>query len=105
MGGRIERTTLGDIAMYFKEVYEPSQGVFIAIKIDLEHIRKLQLDFSIDDIKESLLHPKNIKGIRLSSNDVIKVNAEKLRVRHPVPKTRSAIYFDLQDLKLALPKA
>merc|ERR1712203_1232176 len=31
--GRIEKTLLGDICKYFKEVYDPSRGCFISVKV------------------------------------------------------------------------
>merc|ERR1740130_2094849 len=68
--GRIERTTLGDICRYYKEVYDPMLGCFISVKIDLGHIRKLQLELTVENIKEALLDHKNVGGIRLSVADV-----------------------------------
>eukprot|EP00929_Paragymnodinium_shiwhaense_P100791 TRINITY_DN63392_c0_g1_i2.p1 TRINITY_DN63392_c0_g1~~TRINITY_DN63392_c0_g1_i2.p1 ORF type:complete len:421 (+),score=112.97 TRINITY_DN63392_c0_g1_i2:88-1350(+) len=104
--GRIERTTLGDVAMYFKEVYEPSRGVYVAVKIDLQSIQKLQLEFTINDIKDSLLKHKNMAGIRLQAADVEVVKADKLRVKVPRGSGKGQMmYFDLQELKAALPRA
>ena len=48
--GRIERTELSDIAEYIKEVYSP-QGCYLSLKIDLEAIKSLQLEISIESIK------------------------------------------------------
>lgn len=44
--GRLEKTTLGDVAEYIKEVYTP-QGCFIAVKLDEEVIEKLKLELNI----------------------------------------------------------
>jgi len=38
--GRIEKTELGDIAEYIKEVYSP-QGCYLSLKIDLKAIEAL----------------------------------------------------------------
>jgi len=105
--GRIEPTTLGDVCLYFKEVYEPSLGVFVSVKIDLETIRKLQLEVTIQEIKESLLDYKNLGGIRLTEKDVEVVGQDKLRVKPRLPSGQSAkmMYFSLQSLKGVLLKA
>jgi len=107
--GRIERTTLGDICRYYKEVYDPMLGCFISVKIDLGHIRKLQLELTVENIKEALLDHKIVGGIRLSVADVQIVGRDKLRV---LPPQRNAhghalkmLYFHLQSLKNALPNA
>lgn len=44
--GRIEKTLLGDIAAYIKEVYTP-KGCYIGIELDLEAIESLKLELSI----------------------------------------------------------
>jgi len=106
--GRIERTTLGDISLYFKEVYEPSSGCFISVKLDSELIRKLQLEVTIEDIKVRIMNHKNLCGIKLTSAEVDIVRHDKLRVRPPKPKPgadKRSTYFVLQDLRNALPDA
>mmetsp|Transcript_58341 Transcript_58341/g.126132 ORF Transcript_58341/g.126132 Transcript_58341/m.126132 type:complete len:1494 (-) Transcript_58341:36-4517(-) len=105
--GRIERTTLGDLCKYMKEVYEPCLGCFISVKVDLHTIQKLQLELTIADIKAALLEPKNLGSIRLQDADVEVVGADKLRVRprRPASSANSRLmYFALQDLKNALPR-
>ena len=52
--GRIEKTELGDIAEYIKEVYTP-QGCYLSIKIDLLAIQALHLEISIEQIAQSIL--------------------------------------------------
>jgi DNA-directed RNA polymerase III subunit RPC1 len=52
---RIERTTLGDICSYFKEVYQPSEGIYISVKVDTDVIHKLQLEINMHDIKAAIL--------------------------------------------------
>lgn len=40
--GRVEKTTLGDVAMYMEEVYDPNE-TYILIRIDFDAINKLQV--------------------------------------------------------------
>jgi DNA-directed RNA polymerase III subunit RPC1 len=47
--GRIEKTLLGGIASYIKEVYTP-KGCYLEIELDLKAIEALQLEVSIQDI-------------------------------------------------------
>jgi len=112
--GRIERLTLGDICLYFKEVFEPANGVYISVKVDVESIRKLQLELDMSDIKAALMDPKNLGGIKLMPEDVECVAMDKLRVKPPFrsdqQKQSSSIssklfFFALQGLKKALPRA
>mmetsp|Transcript_151744 Transcript_151744/g.263752 ORF Transcript_151744/g.263752 Transcript_151744/m.263752 type:complete len:1553 (+) Transcript_151744:163-4821(+) len=105
--GRIQATKLGDVTLYYKEVYDPALGSFISVKIDLDTIRKLQLELVMEDIKEALMKPKNVSGIRLGVKDVVIVKKDKLRVyppqRHATGNAGRMLYFHLQALKSALP--
>lgn len=104
--GRIERTNLGDICLYFKEVYDPSHGCFISVKVDLKTIQRLQLELTVQDIQRALLDSKNLSGIRLLPNDVEIVTEDKLRVKPPkMTASNKMLYFSLQALKAALPNA
>lgn len=58
--GRIEKTELGDVAEYISEVYSP-QGCYLSIKLDLKAISALQLEVTIDTIKESILRAPKLK--------------------------------------------
>ncbi|CAE7831078.1 polr3a, partial [Symbiodinium necroappetens] len=68
--GRIERTNLGDICLYFKETYDPASGCFISVKVDFSTVERLQLELGLQDIKVALLDPKNLSGIRLAPSDI-----------------------------------
>eukprot|EP00931_Biecheleriopsis_adriatica_P023570 TRINITY_DN14859_c1_g1_i1.p1 TRINITY_DN14859_c1_g1~~TRINITY_DN14859_c1_g1_i1.p1 ORF type:complete len:1545 (+),score=399.75 TRINITY_DN14859_c1_g1_i1:144-4778(+) len=104
--GRIERTTLEDICLYTKEVYEPAKGCFISVKVDANTVRKLQLELTVQDIKQALLDPKNLGGIRLTENDIDVIGQDKLQVRPPkMTSSNKMLFFSLQALKRALPKA
>lgn len=103
--GRIEKTTLGEICKYFKEVYNPTTGCFISVKVDRETIDRLQLNITMQQIKEALIRPKNLGDIRLTSEDVTIVR-DKLQVRPPRKDAASAkFFFAMQTLKVSLPNA
>jgi len=103
---RIQKTTLGDICLYFKEVYEPAHGCYITVKVDLDTVRKLQLELSIEEIKEKLQNHKNLSGIRLAAQDIDILSQDKLRVKPPkMTASNKMLFFSLQALKHALPKA
>ncbi|CAJ1448813.1 unnamed protein product [Effrenium voratum] len=104
--GRIERTNLGDLCRYFKEVYDPAHGCFVSVKVDLKTIERLQLELTVQDIKNALTDYKNLNGIRLTQNDIEIVSDDKLRVKPPkMTAGNKILYFSLQALKAALPKA
>jgi DNA-directed RNA polymerase III subunit RPC1 len=47
---RIEKTELGDVAEYIKEVYTP-QGCYLSIKLDLAAIAALQLEVNVESVR------------------------------------------------------
>eukprot|EP00928_Gymnodinium_smaydae_P100690 TRINITY_DN993_c0_g2_i1.p1 TRINITY_DN993_c0_g2~~TRINITY_DN993_c0_g2_i1.p1 ORF type:complete len:1510 (+),score=350.71 TRINITY_DN993_c0_g2_i1:415-4944(+) len=112
---RIEKTTLGDISLYLKEVFDPSLGCFISVKVDVRTIRNLQMDLPLERIKEALTDYKNMGGIRLAPANIQVVTdskgvKSKLRVFPPQRQGGGAadkrlMYFSMQSLKRALPRA
>lgn len=52
--GNIEKTILGDIAKYIKEVYTP-RGCYLSIKLDFDTIGKLKLELSTESIGKILI--------------------------------------------------
>jgi len=52
--GRIEKTTLGEITKYIKEVFKESV-CYLSIKLDIDAISSLQLEINAHTIKKSLL--------------------------------------------------
>jgi len=58
--GRIEKTLLGDVAKYIKEVYTP-RGCYLEVKLDLEAINALKLELTINDVKNSIIKTPKIK--------------------------------------------
>ncbi|EGF76498.1 hypothetical protein BATDEDRAFT_14837 [Batrachochytrium dendrobatidis JAM81] len=96
--GRIEKTLLEDITEYIQEVITPEE-VCIVIKIDLETIRKLQLEVNIDTIRWAI-----IRAPKLKISDMVTIS-DRLRVVVPRLKNDSInSYIIMQALKRALPK-
>ena len=119
--GRIEKTTLGEICEYIREVHTPDQS-YISIKLDMDIIRKLHLNISAASVRWSILH---LLGTHRSA--VLRSLKEKhvvimpptfrkddtscrLRVMSPDCKDngkgtllQQRTYFNLQALKSSLP--
>jgi len=96
--GRLEKTLLGDICEYIKEVYSP-QGCYLSIKLDLGTIDALKLELSMEQIADAILSTRKIK---LKPSNIQKVNAAKLHIE-PYDKTKEKMYFVMQTLKNMLP--
>lgn len=96
--GRIEKTELGDIAEYIKEVYTP-QGCYLSIKIDQKAIDALKLEVSIESIKQSIIKTPKIK---VKEKNVTVVSNCKLHIE-PYELSRDKMYFIMQVLKNKLP--
>lgn len=97
--GRIEKTELGDVAEYIKEVYTP-QGCYLSIKLDLKAIQALKLEVDIYSIRAAILKSKNIK---LKEKHVTIVHENKLHIE-PYDESRDKMYFVMQQLKTKLPQ-
>ncbi|CAB1112757.1 unnamed protein product [Ectocarpus sp. CCAP 1310/34] len=51
---KIEKTTLGQVAVYMKEVFSASE-CFIAIKLDMHAVQDLHLDINVHTVRHSIL--------------------------------------------------
>jgi DNA-directed RNA polymerase III subunit RPC1 len=120
----IEKTLLGDIALYMKEVH-CSNGSYISIKLDTETIRKLHLNVNASTVRSAILASTLDSDIRstvlrsLKDRHVYTVgsNNDRLRIIPPEPKetksknsdvntvlhTDRKILFMTQALRTALP--
>ena len=96
--GRIEKTELGDIAEYIKEVYTPT-GCYLSIKIHLLAIQALHLEISIEQIAQSILKTPRLM-IKERHIQIKSVN--KLTISPP-DESRDKLYFEMQKLKNKLP--
>ncbi|CAG8479721.1 17381_t:CDS:10 [Racocetra fulgida] len=103
--GRLETTYLGDIAKYIDEIYE-RDSCYLAIKLDLDAIQKLQLETSIKEIARAIVNDRKLKleiqGIRIVDNDEIDVYVPERDSSRRQELDR--LYFRLQVLKRSLPK-
>ncbi len=92
--GRIEKTLLGDIACYIKEVYR-QDGCYITVKLDENAIKALMLDISADTVRNAILrHGK----LHLKEKNVQVMAPNKLRIE-PVQSSRDKLLFSLLHLK------
>ena len=104
----IEKTTLGEVSKYLKEVYS-SNSCYISIELDLEAIEQLKLNVTVQSVRQSILRANRSDKIlkSLSPHSVmIKRNSKtKLRVYVPskVGTAEVPSYFGMQLLKAALP--
>ncbi|CAL1192181.1 unnamed protein product [Candida parapsilosis] len=108
--GRIEKTLLKDVAFYIEDVYKDNMA-YLAIKIDLETIDKLQLELTIENIAQAIFKaPK----LRIAPSDVVitaknrinvlcNVNESKSESLKSVGDSSNALFFRMQTLKRVLP--
>jgi DNA-directed RNA polymerase III subunit RPC1 len=111
----IEKTTLGEISTYIKEVYGPGK-CYMSIDLDLYAIDQLKLGIDAYTVRKSILkgsigqtRPPVLRALRDQHIKVKKGSKSKLRVYVPDKNEKSTIsqqpsYFIMQALKTALPK-
>eukprot|EP00808_Paulinella_micropora_P017811 g35651.t1 len=98
--GKIERTTLGDVSEYVREVYEPGQ-CYIEIKLDKGAVEALHLHLSTEMVIDAILSDKQTKldkkgyGVRRAGHDRIHV--------YPSDGRKEALSYNLARLMLRLP--
>ena len=96
--GRIEKTELGDVAEYIKEVYTP-EGCYLSIKLDLKAINALKLEVDIASIADSILKTPKLK---VKKENLSISGREKIKIA-PYETGRDKMYFVMQQLKAKLP--
>lgn len=97
--GKLEKTLLGDIAYYIKEVFTP-KGCYLNVKLDMNTIEALRLDLNADKVKTSIITNGKLK---LKENNIEVIRIDKFRIE-PADNSREKLYFALQELKNKLPK-
>ena len=97
--GRIEKTTLGEVAESIQEVYKADQ-CYLSIKFDLAAIQALQLEVDMSQIRFSILATSKLK---LKPKNVVVMSDSRIRV-YPAESDKVSFYFALQSLKNALPR-
>lgn len=108
----IEKTSLGEVAKYMKEVYAADQ-CYISIELDLEAIEQLKLNVDAATVRHSILHgspgiTRNATLRALKDSDVKLRKGSHSKLRVVVPRLKSGkedvpTYFAMQMLKNALP--
>lgn len=113
---KIEKTTLGEVVQYIKEVNRPMTS-YIAIKLDSATIQNLHLNITAATVKQAILtgpsataRPAILRMLK-DRNITVSERGHKLKVYPPDVKDSSKgipshqkIYFVIQALKAALPQ-
>jgi len=111
---QIEKTTLGEISTYIKEVYAPGK-CYISIKLDMDAIEQLKLDIDANTVRKSILRSSRgtmrqavLRSLKEYNVQVKRGSNSKLRVYCPDVNAKAGgskppAFFVMQDLKVALP--
>jgi len=95
--GRIEKTTLGEVAQYMREVYD--MGIcYMEIKLDKQVIDALQLNINNATVVKSIQFAPKL-GIK---DKFIRITDDCIRV-YPLNREREHMYHSMQYLKSVLP--
>ena len=112
---QIEKTNLGEISTYIKEVYAPDK-CYISIQLDMDAIDQLKLDIDAYTVRRSILRgsrgvtrPAVLRSLKDENVQIKKGSISKLRVYVPEVSGKAGaapppLFFVMQDLKVALPK-
>jgi len=110
----IEKTTLGQVSSYIKEVYAPSK-CYVSVELDLKAIDQLKLSIDVYSVRKSILkgvvghtRPAILRSLKDCHVKVKKGSKSKLRIYIPEAsdkpgKVPPPVYFAMQALKIALP--
>lgn len=108
----IEKTALGEVCMYMKEVYSPNK-CYVSILLDLDAIEQLKLNVDAQSVRQSIL--RGTPGVTrspilrsLKDHDVQLKKGSSARLRVYVPNVKTGKedtpkFFAMQMLKTALP--
>jgi len=113
----IEKTTLGEISTYMREVYA-SKKCYVSIQLDMEAIEQLKLNINAVTVRTCILkgstgvtRPAVLRSLKAFNVKVKKGSKSKLRIYIPEKNDTKPgaarpppVYFVMQALKLALPK-
>lgn len=102
--GRIEKTYLGDVASLIEEAWARTY-VYLGVHIDVAAIEKLQLEVTLDDIRQAIIQAPKLK-IKPENVEIL-YKRNRIRIYLPPPpdtKDEREIYYNLKLLKRALPK-
>ena len=96
--GRLEKTLLGGIASYIKEMYTP-KGCYLEIELDLKAIEALQLQIRIENVKHAIIKAPKMK---VKESNIEIVDSKTMNIT-PTDQTKGNMYFSMQQLKNSLP--
>ncbi|KAF8306249.1 beta and beta-prime subunits of DNA dependent RNA-polymerase [Clavulina sp. PMI_390] len=94
--GRLEKTILRDVTRVIEETWSPSAS-YITLHIDKETISKLELELTLDQIRDAIVANKKLK---IKSN-MIEVHGDKDRIK--VNVSGEMQYYQLRALQRVLP--
>lgn len=115
--GRIEKTLLRDVAFYIEDIYK-NDLAYLSIKIDLRTIDKLQLELTLDNIRQAIA---NAPKLKIANNEVSIYGKDRINVLvthrelkleslaktaqsdYRASELNAALFFRMQALKRALP--
>ncbi|KAI8805242.1 hypothetical protein BJ742DRAFT_821492 [Cladochytrium replicatum] len=97
--GRIEKTTLEDVAEYMQECIDTNECSLL-VKINMETIRRLQLEVTLNTIRWAIIRAPKLK---IPEGDVGTKSPDMIRVRISVKDSRAALHA-IQALKRQLMK-
>jgi DNA-directed RNA polymerase III subunit RPC1 len=110
--GNVERTTLGDIALFIKEVFAP-HSCFVEVAIDGETLHALQLSLTLEDVRAAIIGHRKLKlgsdNVSIEHSPVsAKLGADVQAVSgsivvRPATGARDRLFFELQRIKNELP--
>jgi len=112
----IEKTTLGEVSRYIKEVYSPTH-CYISIALDTDTIEQLKLNVDAFTVRRAILQGSTYHGsgggtttrnatlrsLKESHILIKRGSTSKLRVYVPHDLSKSPTYFAMQLLKASLP--
>eukprot|EP01133_Synstelium_polycarpum_P012623 gene12623-14818_t len=96
--GRIEKATLGQVAIFIKEVFKAS-GCYLTVKIDKLFIDSQQLDIDAESVRRSIL---NTKVLKLKEKHLSIKGDDKIKII-PTDLSKEMMLYSLQFLKNNLP--
>ncbi|KAF8917771.1 hypothetical protein BGZ52_013071, partial [Haplosporangium bisporale] len=92
------KTMLGDIAEFIEEVYKPDE-CYIGVRLDMEAIRRLQLETDLDEVARAIgLAPK----LKIGTSNVQSHKPDRLRI-YVSSKDPAGLYYSIKQLKRQLP--
>lgn len=115
--GRIEKTLLRDVAFFVEDVYKNDMA-YLSIKIDLKTIEKLQLELTLDNIRQAVA---NAPKLKILNNEVSVYGRDRINVLvttreskseslartassdYKFSDTNNSLFFRMQHLKRMLP--